>query len=228
MHLNLSRVIIFLILFVFCIILFAMGKYLFASIGLILIPMAYILGIFAYKKYTIWFKGNEGERIVRRALEPLNNNYYLINGIVIQGNRGDIDHIVIGPNGIFVLETKNYSGEISCIGDKWKRQKVGRGGTPYDIKIGSPSNQVKRNAKMLKDLLINHKKKIFKRYSPHLWVHAIVVFTNPSCELKIRNRTVEVLKLNEVYEFIKDTRSEDIFLDEELERMSAVILEEGE
>ena len=146
---------------------------------------------------------------------------------MLPGNRGDIDHIIIGPNGIFVIEAKNYSGRISCLGDKWRRQKIGRKGTPYDIEIGSPSNQVKRNAKMLKDLLIKNKKEIFKRYSPHPWVHGIVVFTNPACELKIRNKTVEVMKLDGLYKFIKSTGSEDIFSVEELERMGDVILKYG-
>jgi len=226
-HLNLSRLIIFLILFIFCIILFATGEYLFNTIGLLLIPVLYLLGLFSYKKYETWFKGDEGEKIVIRELEPLEDNYYLINGIVLPGSRGDIDHIVIGPNGIFVIEAKNYSGEIFCIGDKWERQKTGRKGTVYDIKIGSPSNQVKRNAKMLKDLLIKNKREIFKRYSPHLWVHGIVVFTNPSCELKIRNKTVLVLRLKELYKFIKNTKSDALFPDDELKRMGKVILKYG-
>ena len=162
MHLNLSRLIIFLILFVLCVVLFAIGQHLYNIIGLILIPVIYVLGIFTYKKYAAWFMGDEGEKVVVDALTPLGDNYYLISGIVLPGSRGDIDHIVIGSNGIFVIEAKNYSGEISCIGDEWKRQKTGRGGTAYDIGIGSPSNQAKRNAKMLKDLLIKHKKEIFK------------------------------------------------------------------
>jgi len=80
---------------------------------------------------------------------------------------------------------------------------------------------------MLKDLLIRHKKEIFKRYSPHLWVHSIVVFTNPSCELKTRNKTVEVMRLDGLYKFIKSTGSDDIFSGDELERMGDVILKYG-
>jgi hypothetical protein len=226
MHLNLSRIIIFLLLFISCIALFAIGGYLFATVGLILIPLIYLLGIVAYRKYAAWFRGDEGENAVIGALKPLPDSYHMINSVVPTGSRGDVDHIIIGPNGIFVVETKNYSGKISCIGDDWKRQKTGKGGTDYDIEIGSPSNQVKRNSKILKDLLIRHKREIFKRYSPHIWVHAIVVFTNPSCELKVRNKTVEVMKLGELYGFIKDKSSEDIFSVGELERMKSVILRE--
>ncbi len=134
-------------------------------IGLIVMPIAYILGIVTYKNYIIWSKGSEGEKLVTRSLRQLNDNYYLINGITLSDSRGDTDHIVLGPNGIFVIETKNYSGEISCDGDEWKRQKTSKRGKSYNIEIGSPSNQVKRNSKILKDLMIKNKGEIFKRYS---------------------------------------------------------------
>ena len=58
---------------------------------------------------------------------------------------GNIDHIVLGPNGIFVIETKNYKGEISCYGDVWHGD--------YDTEsypIKSVSKQAKRNAVTLK------------------------------------------------------------------------------
>ena len=58
-------------------------------------------------------------------------------------------------------------------------------------------------------------------------MYGIVVFTNPSCELKTKNKTVEILRLNELYKFIKDTKSDDIFSEDELERMGNVILKYG-
>ena len=32
------------------------------------------------------------------------------NDVNLPGKRGNIDHVVIGPTGIYVIETKNYSG----------------------------------------------------------------------------------------------------------------------
>ena len=31
---------------------------------------------------------------------------------------GNIDHIILGSNGIFVIESKNYDGKIICNGDR--------------------------------------------------------------------------------------------------------------
>jgi len=60
-------------------------------------------------------KGLIGERIVRKQLERLPaEDYKTLNDITIKGKKGtsQIDHLVISPYGIFVIETKNYRGWI--------------------------------------------------------------------------------------------------------------------
>ena len=57
-------------------------------------------------------RGEEGERIVSQAIEqdliPL--GYTVFHDIPLEkdGRRFNIDHLLIGPNGIFAIETKNY------------------------------------------------------------------------------------------------------------------------
>lgn len=61
-------------------------------------------------------KGEEGEKKVANLLESSNSFHRLINNLVLLGENGvshQIDHILINPNGIFVIETKNYYGEIT-------------------------------------------------------------------------------------------------------------------
>src|SRR5205085_377423 len=51
--------------------------------------------------------GLSGERQVGRALaSDLPQDYVLINGLKLPRGAGDIDHLVVGPSGLFVLETK--------------------------------------------------------------------------------------------------------------------------
>ncbi|AQQ54033.1 NERD domain-containing protein [Planococcus lenghuensis] len=60
-------------------------------------------------------KGYLGEMGIRFALRGLGKeNIEILNDITLQnGNKtAQIDHIVIGRNGIFVIETKNYQGWI--------------------------------------------------------------------------------------------------------------------
>jgi len=60
-------------------------------------------------------KGLIGERRIRKQLRTLpSEDYRVLNNLLIKGKKGtsQIDHIVISPQGIFVIETKNYSGWI--------------------------------------------------------------------------------------------------------------------
>jgi hypothetical protein len=225
-HLNKSRLLIFFILLLLGFMLFMMNKFPYASVGLILIPLAYFLGVYTYQKYLMWEVGSISSDIVTKELQKLPDSYTLISGVVIPPNRGDTDHIVIGPNGIFVIETKHYGGEITCNGDEWKRHKVGRKGRNYKLWIGSPSNQVKRNAKVLKDFLLAHKEEIFESgEAPHIWIESILLFTNERANLYVKNPTVQILSLDEVCDFIKSQESEYFFSEEEIMNMSKVILE---
>lgn len=61
-------------------------------------------------------KGEEGERKVADLLENSKGFHRLINNLVLTGENGvshQIDHILINSNGVFVIETKNYYGEIT-------------------------------------------------------------------------------------------------------------------
>ena len=60
-------------------------------------------------------RGKHGEKKVRRVIgETVENEQYVINDFILVNDEksSQIDHIVINPHGIFVIETKNYSGTI--------------------------------------------------------------------------------------------------------------------
>lgn len=225
-HLNRSRVLIFFTLLVLAFMLFIINIYPFAQMGLLLIPLSYGLGVYTYRKLIAWTIGAEGERRVISELACLNDNYFVLNNVVLPPNWGDTDHIVLGPNGLFAIETKTSGDIIECDGDTWRRYKVSGKGYAYPVSIGNPSNQAKRNAKSLKDLILKHEFDVFKGGAPHIWVHAIVCFTNEDVELKLKNQSVEVLRLPSVCKFIKSQKPRRRYSGSELELMSAVILRE--
>lgn len=60
-------------------------------------------------------RGKRGENKVSLTIgNTIENKQYVINNLILvnDGKSVQIDHIVINPHGIFVIETKNYSGEI--------------------------------------------------------------------------------------------------------------------
>lgn len=58
-----------------------------------------------------WSRGAEGEEVVGKILEDLSaEGWHVIHDVSF--GRGNIDHIVIGPGGIFTVETKSRRGKI--------------------------------------------------------------------------------------------------------------------
>lgn len=74
--------------------------------------------------------GEDGERHVARILGTLAPEFEVINDLLLPCGKGyvQIDHVVISPVGIIVIETKNYSGAI--FGDDattmWVQDLAGR------------------------------------------------------------------------------------------------------
>ena len=59
-------------------------------------------------------RGWIGEKAVSIILKFLPDEYTVFNNIYIEenGKSTQIDHVILSPYGIFVIETKNYSGWI--------------------------------------------------------------------------------------------------------------------
>lgn len=91
----------------------------------IVIVFALLLSITAGVLNLPYFKGKIGEKAIHDILLTLSDEYHVWKDIVIQNNgySVQIDHLVISPYGIFVIETKNYRGDIYGDEDsqEWKQ-----------------------------------------------------------------------------------------------------------
>lgn len=65
-----------------------------------------------------WAKGAAGERATGRALDGLPKGYVVRHDLVLPGTRANIDHVVIGPTGVYTIETKNYAKGITIKGGR--------------------------------------------------------------------------------------------------------------
>ncbi len=184
--------------------------------GLVFLLAPLVAFYFYLRRYHIYRGGWQGEKQVAKLLvSKLNDDYYLLNDLYLSGGGGDIDHIVFGPNGVFVLETKNWSGNISCDGDEW--QRVGKRNFS-----GSPSRQVKRNAAKIKQIIDD---------SPTLRqfgvsVEGIVVLTNNHASLHINNPTVPILILSKLPTYIAAYRSAKILSREQIEAIGKEVVKQ--
>ncbi|MDF7824247.1 nuclease-related domain-containing protein [Pontiellaceae bacterium B12227] len=59
-----------------------------------------------------FLKGAKGEEWVAHELAFLSSDYTVFNGLRFGGGKENFDHIIVGPAGVFVVETKNWKGSI--------------------------------------------------------------------------------------------------------------------
>lgn len=87
------------------------------------------------REARVWRRGAEGEKVIAEILESeLPDSYSVFNDVRFPGRTSNIDHIVVGPSGVFVLNTKNWRGTVGWDGggktllwngepDKWNSAK---------------------------------------------------------------------------------------------------------
>jgi Nuclease-related domain len=60
-----------------------------------------------------WRRGAVGERRTARLLGQLERHgWAVLHDLAIPGSRANIDHLVIGPGGVFVIDSKQYRGRL--------------------------------------------------------------------------------------------------------------------
>ncbi|MFF3016937.1 nuclease-related domain-containing protein [Streptomyces sp. NPDC057939] len=64
-----------------------------------------------------WFKGLAGERIAGAELDRLRTQGWKVLHSIPLTRGGDIDHLLVGPGGVFTVNTKNFRGKSIWVGD---------------------------------------------------------------------------------------------------------------
>jgi Nuclease-related domain len=60
-----------------------------------------------------WRRGASGERRTARLLAALERQgWVVLHDLAVPGSRAHLDHLVIGPGGVFVIDSKQYRGRL--------------------------------------------------------------------------------------------------------------------
>jgi hypothetical protein len=60
-----------------------------------------------------WRRGAAGERRTARLLSQLERHgWVVLHDLAVPGSRANIDHLAIGPGGVFVIDSKQYRGRL--------------------------------------------------------------------------------------------------------------------
>jgi len=166
--------------------------------------------------------GALGEQKVVKTLEALSDDYYLINDFDITFfnaiyNKRDneyiksvqIDHILVGPSGIFIIETKN-----------WSEKSI------ENLNLRSPVDQIRRASFILFQFLNNDIGNFHLNLGKHHWgdkkisIKNVIVLINtrPQGEFQY----VKVVTLNELLSYINYFKP--VFSQDETQRIADFLL----
>jgi hypothetical protein len=202
-------------------VVFLISTLLFFSPLLFLGFLGYIVCIVLFVTTTassekeVTFKcGAEGEAILRKILRRTLSDEYTAYYGYKTNNNGDIDCIIVGPKGVFVIEVKHYKGIISYSEKTgWSHLKVGRRGTVYKGFLKDPGKQVMRNYWEIRE----------KLRGINVPTYAVVVFTHPEAQLTVKGFTFgcDVLKVEQLPEFLESMK--DTAREEDLSKVRALL-----
>jgi hypothetical protein len=72
-----------------------------------------------------WRTGSEGEmRLARILKRELSESTVMLHDRRIPGSRGNIDHVIVAANGVWVVDAKLYKGTVErrLVGPTWRRE----------------------------------------------------------------------------------------------------------
>src|SRR5512133_3873494 len=130
------------------------------------------------------------------------------------------DHVLVAPSGLYIIVPKPNGGTIRFDGQKWSRgnlagsmlRSLGEGG------LGNPAQDVRRAIAMVADYLRTYGS---EELIQGLEAKPVMVFTNPSVQLDVRNAPFQVITARELRGLFR--RARPTFSDEKLEELKQVL-----
>ena len=172
------------------------------SLVVSLVIVAVFLTVFLSRRYITRYtdgmlnagiafrKGGEGEALTADAVSDLPNTYSVFHDLTHPSIGGNIDHIVVGPTGVFALETKNWKGMVKL---------SGQGMVTVDGK-----HDHTRDGKAILGRAMTLSKKIEALSNIKIFVQAVMVFPNASVSVTPDTRcALTVLRLDLLEGFLK-------------------------
>ncbi len=139
---------------------------------------------YTYSQVCILAAGVKGEALALDAMKSLDNEHWIFTEktVTYDDQESEIDFIVIGPEGVAVVECKHLKGSIS--GDYkekyWQQEKLSHSGTVRTKRLYSPVKQVSTHVYRLAGLL--------KENGLNTQIDSVVYFSHPEAKLKLSGK----------------------------------------
>lgn len=189
------------------------------ALGWVIILIGILRTVFIRRKAASTQKEKEaaglmGEVRTAQELSRLDARYKVINRFYLyhRGVRQEFDHVILGPNGIFHVESKNWSGQIH-LSDHGVRRSVK--GDFHD-----PVEQMYRHHTLLEGLLRDN------GVTPDLV--GILCFTNRNAELQGRLSAFLPLRIDQLVSAIANHVTTRPLTDQDISRIHGILAQNSE
>ena len=145
---------------------------------------------------------NKGNRIINKKtgvsfLNDLPEGYFILNKVKIPDKKIKINHVVVGPTGIFLIHINNLRGHYIINENKWM-DDIGK----IASKTVVNPQQVKLNAIELKTFLESKNLNI-----DYIKINSIVAFPNNNFTLRKMPKTYTVMNTQRISNFIVNSKT---------------------
>lgn len=170
--------------------------------------------IFSAILYLRFNKGKIAEKMVHHKLMQLPEEYHVIDNVLFMSNgrSTQIDHIVVSPYAVFVIETKGYKGWIfgGESTEYWTQSIYGHKSTFYSPLLQNDGH-VRFLKFVLKDLgnipfipivCFNNEAELKVNVNPHIVVNrsclkdAILQYKIPAISQEIKEKIISIIESN--------------------------------
>ncbi|MGH9694017.1 MAG: nuclease-related domain-containing protein [Bryobacteraceae bacterium] len=138
-----------------------------------------------------WKSGAEGECVVASVLDGLPKGFVVFHDF--NTAQGNFDHVVVGPTGIFALETKNFRGTIAA------------GADGELVRDGVPASQPYVKQFVRRIMAVREKLTGLAGYE--VFIQGVMVFPKARVQAKFGStQSVRCLREGRLYDYLTDTK----------------------
>ncbi len=135
---------------------------------------------------------------IAQALKGLDNRNHLYNFVPTI----PVEHLLVTPTGVAILETRPFFGEVIHEGDRWSRpvnfmailQRFTDGG------LGNPTREALRDVEAVRNLL---RERLGEEVGRTVGVSPIIVMINPRVKLKMTDPEVPVVQFADLRDAVR-------------------------
>ncbi|MGL4820224.1 MAG: nuclease-related domain-containing protein [Bacilli bacterium] len=147
----------------------------------------YILWLLNRKKLQVMRAGIRGEDETFRHLRRLPDSFSVLRNVIVEerGRRSELDFVVVGPTGVFVVEAKAVVGRITGFEDSAEWLQVKENGMTKTLY--NPCKQVTAQAERLKRVL-----------GGDVPVRSVVFFSRAEAQIDVKVKSTPLFRAREV------------------------------